>query len=111
MLYNPAWRDPAPLTLPKLIAWLERQPPDQAYNYACHGECLLATYAKKCGYPQAFFGGFQWYPDGIGPSLDIPPDIAMLAASCRTYGQALKSARLKMAFTKAKMMLTKESAS
>lgn len=48
MLYDPKWEQNTktnPLTLPAVIAWLEKQDPKQRYNFNCvHGGCLIGLY-------------------------------------------------------------------
>src|SRR6476660_2885832 len=39
-----------PLTLESLIAWLEKQPADQTYDWAdCDGRCLIGLYSAAHG--------------------------------------------------------------
>jgi hypothetical protein len=38
-----------PLSLPALIAWLERQPAQNHYDYGCVGHCLAAQYNQFIG--------------------------------------------------------------
>ena len=54
MLYNKRWDAKVetkadPLTLPALIAWLEKQPADAGYNYCQPETCLIAQYLKASG--------------------------------------------------------------
>lgn len=52
MLYNKRWERPQTtqdsFSLENLIAWLEKHPADQAYNfYDCQGGCLIDQYLGK----------------------------------------------------------------
>lgn len=49
MLYNPEWTKLDPLSLPALIAWLEKQPAAATYCYSDTGHCLAAQYCKHVG--------------------------------------------------------------
>lgn len=49
MLYNPEWTKPDPLSLPALIAWLEKQPAGAIYCYEDTGHCLAAQYCQHIG--------------------------------------------------------------
>lgn len=104
MLYNPAWCDPAPLTLPKLIAWLERQPAEQPYDFFCNGGCLIGKYLRSCGYDKVWVGGWEWRPDGVKDhkgSQYMDWRIQEVAVNRpATYGAALSRARTALADTK-----------
>jgi hypothetical protein len=51
MLYDPKWEKKTeikPYTIESLIAWLETQDPERAYDYWCgDGSCLLDTYVSS----------------------------------------------------------------
>jgi hypothetical protein len=52
MLYNQTWAEPPkqdPFTISSLISWLEKQPPEQAYDHLDNQYCLLAQYFKAMG--------------------------------------------------------------
>lgn len=53
MLWNKNWDKKEVKTDPKsidsLIAWLEKQPSGQEYNYRFADECLVAAYFKSAG--------------------------------------------------------------
>lgn len=91
MLYDPKWEVETkadPLTIPSLIAWLERQPAASTYDYHdCNGECLYGQYAASVG--------LSW-KEAIDDSTDsfrtgVYRHVA--AASPRTFGAALRRAR------------------
>jgi hypothetical protein len=45
MLYNPSWSEP--FTMPHFVAWMERHPREETYNYQnCEG-CLVAQYYRE----------------------------------------------------------------
>lgn len=109
MLYNPAWRDPAPLTLPKLINWLERQPAAQEYNYVCPQSCLISSFLRAHGYPYAIVNSTFWRPRLLSQQQlsPLPPDIKRVAKEYpRTYSAAL--ARARTALAEAKMTPAEE---
>jgi hypothetical protein len=90
MLWNPKWKPPVvadPFALETLIAWLEKQPADSAYDFYCIRTCAAAQYAKECGFTDefrptlsAFFGGFDRYHVIVGKTP-------------HTFGAALSRAR------------------
>jgi hypothetical protein len=53
MLFNPQWdkrdRVCGRVSLKALIAWLEKQPADQTYNYMAAHQCMLAQYLQAQG--------------------------------------------------------------
>lgn len=101
MLYNPAWRDPAPLTLPKLIAWLERQPAARAYSFENVHGCALVQYLKFCGYPQSSVGGTWWREKPEADTQLFSDEIGWIFAhNPWTYGAALSRARAALADAK-----------
>jgi hypothetical protein len=61
MLYNTNWETPQNvLSRESLIAWLEKQPPEQLYDYmACEGACLYGQYMAH--------HGISWQESGASP--------------------------------------------
>lgn len=65
MLYNKNWDRPEvkadPLTIESVVAWLEKMPPANRYDYRrCDGHCLYGQYMA--------FHGFAWGESGAcGP--------------------------------------------
>lgn len=50
MLYDPKWEVKAdPFSLESLIAWMEKQPAEKAYDYTHPSKCLVAQYLKAMG--------------------------------------------------------------
>ncbi len=49
MLYDPKWGKDDIWSLPRFIAWLEKQPSDGTYHYCSSGNCLIAKYLTACG--------------------------------------------------------------
>jgi hypothetical protein len=90
MLYNPNWRDPNPLTLEKLAAWLEMQDPNQTYDYNCGGRCLLALYVRAKGYPQAMMGGYEWWPENSMVQLELPKAMNDVAVGSHIFSCSLE---------------------
>lgn len=83
------------LTLPNLIAWLEKQPADGKYSYDNPYACLLAQFMRANGFPEAHFGGFEYAVTGGGDSIphSIPNGLNKIALSLpRTFGGALQKA-------------------
>ena len=86
-----------PLSLDSLITWLEQQPANGGYDYACALECVVARWLKSidprshANWPRQY----QYTVNGATWSMDAFRNIA--AGKCRpedwTYGEALKRAR------------------
>jgi len=61
MLYDPKWEVEVkadPLTLDSLIAWLERMPAGDSYDYEnCLGQCLYGLYMASHGVKWKDSGG------------------------------------------------------
>lgn len=102
MLYDPKWEKQTetradPLQLGTLIAWLEKQPGETAYDYGCNGGCLLALYFQAHGFTGAMMGSvtFWWVDKGQQtPILDLPNGFNVIARQHpRTFGAALERAR------------------
>lgn len=100
MLYDPKWevetRAPAEVwSLPRLVAWLEKQPADVEYCYTSSGHCLIAQYLSNCGWKQPLVGGWvvcDWQGDQIDRAL--PPKFKRISQNePRTFGAALERAR------------------
>jgi hypothetical protein len=50
LLYDPKWEKTDPISLESLIAWLEKQPEAQRYDFTnCRGGCLLGKYMASVG--------------------------------------------------------------
>lgn len=101
MLYNKNWDAKTvtsdPFTLESLIAWLEKQPADQGYEWHnCDGGCLIGLYGA--------YHGFSWRqmidcPGGDPentPYAKLTPG-GLAAAHPRTFGAALIRARAALA--------------
>src|SRR5262245_33624412 len=93
MLYSPKWEVKAdPFALTSLVAWLERQPADEHYDYYNCAECPIALLFKASGYQRVAVNGFNVSFDGDCRSL--PPHFDKItAARPHTYGAALARAR------------------
>jgi hypothetical protein len=96
MLYDPKWEKEAetkadPFALASLIAWLEQQPPETAYDYRLPDKCLVAQYLKA--------QGFTSWNDYCLASFELDrlgwSEIAQGKEAERkwTFGEALKRAR------------------
>lgn len=95
MLYDPQWETtvapvakPDIYALPTLIAWLERQPPEQTYKYYnCAGACLLDLYRVAHGLGVSSSDEYCYLAKKTGWGRDIAADHP------RTFGAALARAR------------------
>jgi hypothetical protein len=94
MLYDPKWEQQAksdPYTLESLIAWLEKMPAGQAYDWHdCTGGCLIDQYAAAMGIEK-----IGWRGDAI---RQIFGDLGYGAVCSNlsgptTFGAALERAR------------------
>ncbi len=80
------------LTLPNLIAWLEKQPADGRYEFCYPQHCLLAQFMHANGFPDAHFGDRDYGIEHLdGSPYRIPSELAQIAHS-RTFGEALQKA-------------------
>lgn len=55
MLFNPDWKKETkadPFALESLIAWLETQPSDRAYDYCYPETCVIGQYLQSQGVEQ-----------------------------------------------------------
>lgn len=98
MLYNEAWDKPTkadPFELGTLIAWLEKQPADGAYDYRECDECMFWHYFKSHGLPLSSVGpGYYRLSPNICQTHDLPEHFEDIAwQSPWTYGAALARAR------------------
>jgi hypothetical protein len=99
MLYNPNWDNPpaqsSPLTIDRLIAWLETQPPDEEYRYKESRECAICQMLRATGYPKATVGSEMVWLHGAGfDYVYLPSEMdAAVAAKPHTFGAALARAR------------------
>lgn len=97
MLYDPKWEVPKvkadPFTLDDFIAWLEKQPGREKYDFmACNGRCLYGQYATS--------HGVAWREAGTsildrGPIADFCTFVYDHIAGLEpyTFGAALERAR------------------
>ena len=98
MLYDPKWEveiKADPLSLEGVIAWLEKQPADEAYDYDdCSGACLYGLYMAH--------HGFTWEASGAcGKHVSSPErsqfcDLVYCEVAAEepwTFGAALERAR------------------
>lgn len=112
MLYDPKWEVKTdPFTLESLIAWLEKQPDSERYDYTCNGHCLMAQYFTAMG-----FKGVEANPSSVihrGGDFPLPKWFNAIAlggrcahfAECnypngpsdRTFGAALIRSRAALA--------------
>jgi len=95
------------LKLDSLIAWLEKKPPEEMYEYCSNGNCLLGQYFKDHGYRDVCVLSHYIYPDGPGGNFathrlfPLPVNISKIVqgtGSNRTkdrhsFGMALQRAR------------------
>lgn len=101
MLYDPRWNDKVAcgISLRGLIAWLETQDPEQAYDYTDPYNCVLAQYLQSFGLRGEDCAiCFGENPDKHGPDAWLH----FVAYGCnltadpnseRTFGAALARAR------------------
>ena len=87
MLFNPDWSKTEtkadPFKLETLIAWLEKQPADQEYNFRdCSGRCLFGQYYTAMG--------FDWQKEYLADHFD---HINIAGLEPHTFGAALERAR------------------
>ncbi|MBR2118463.1 MAG: hypothetical protein IJ935_07295 [Afipia sp.] len=95
MLYDPKWEKNSetktdPFSLESLIAWLEKQPADKAYNFCDKQNCLIAQYLQAAGVEQyelssAEVASLGWMQI-VNPKAYVP-----------TFGAALERARAALA--------------
>lgn len=94
MLYDPKWEQQTradPFTLESLIAWLEKQPADTAYDYCRPDICLVAQYLKA--------HEIKNYSVASEELNRLIPGLHQIARDCIdspqdwTFGGALKRAR------------------
>ena len=99
MLYDPRWQENYdPFSLASLIAWLERQDPDEAYCYSSTGECLLARYFSERGFRRVIMAASYFYhfprPGALYETVPLPPHFNDVAkGKIRIFGAALLRAR------------------
>jgi hypothetical protein len=104
MLYDPKWEQKTkadPFALESLIAWLEKQPSQRAYDYDCNGHCLLAQYFTAAGFRGVNMGTREFdHGDHYENEEKLPADWNRIAIDHpRTFGAALE--RAKTAFASA----------
>jgi hypothetical protein len=92
MLYDPKWDA---FNLRRLIAWLEKQPPQKRYGYTNTSRCLLAQYFTAIGVKfEAVGTDCVWLKAGEYFAIDLPPHFNEIAMGRgRTFGAALMRAR------------------
>jgi hypothetical protein len=99
MLYDPQWgQRNDPFSLASLVAWLERQDPNEDYCYSSTGECLLARYFSARGFSKVIMAANYFYHFPRSGSLyetaALPPRFNAIArGKLRTFGAALTRAR------------------
>jgi hypothetical protein len=100
MLYDPKWESETkadPLKVDTLIAWLEKQPADEAYCYQDHGRCLFGQYFTAMGFKNVSVGGITFsYGDSEKweHRMDLPQGWSGIASrQPRTFGAALERAQ------------------
>lgn len=70
MLYDPKWEAETkadPFKLVALVAWLEKQNPEERYCYLDNGKCLLARYFSDHG-----FSNVHMFTDGFAHGAPLP---------------------------------------
>lgn len=97
MLYDPKWEkkvEAKPYTLPALIAWLEKQPPEQHYDFNNYdGACLLDQYVTSVtGKPSTPTPDTHWKTCGDGNGYT-----RIARRRPWTFGAALERARAELA--------------
>jgi hypothetical protein len=110
MLYDPKWEHQTradPFSLASLIAWLDKQPLQDSYEYECHGQCLLARYFSAAGFKNVhmfsdYFSHGEKLPGSMGKDEAVASGRAVLISKTfnwiaighnRTFGGALERAR------------------
>jgi hypothetical protein len=99
MLYDPKWEQKTetkanPFKLETLIAWLEKQPADEGYEYDCNGHCLLAQYFTAMGFTHVYVGSTGFYHGDDSERAEMPRAFDKIAVkSPSTFGAALERAR------------------
>lgn len=94
MLYDPKWE--SPVSLKRLISWLETMPARQTYVYHdCGGACLYSRYLIAQGLGDGLTsespGRQNWLDLHDGPFFNIAFNLP------HTFGGALKRARKALA--------------
>lgn len=75
-------------SLPRFVAWLEKQPAEREYDYDdCEGACLIGQYLAHRGHP--------WEGDGARLYVRAPRrfDLGIACQYPHTFGAALARAR------------------
>ena len=75
------------ISLASLIAWLERQPPDQEYPWSCPQDCLLGQWLAAMGMPRQLIYS---HSSDIGSTQ---PFKSIILRGEMTFGAALYRAR------------------
>lgn len=90
----------SPFETQSLIDWLEKQPPEEIYDYCDTGNCLLARYYRSVGFTNALVTPYSVILDGdhLDESKRLPEgwnEIAfgMTGSRSRTFAAALQRAR------------------
>lgn len=98
MLWNPLWKKPADPTLDDFIAWLEKQPADEVYDYTDPHHCPVAKFNQSLGREYKIPSIAD--TAGICPTNSIDIKMERLAAAIpywggkKTYGRLLADAKL-----------------
>lgn len=97
MLYDPKWEVEVktdPFSRESLVAWLEKQDPNESYDWHCQGRCMLGQWLRSiepfsAGNPD----GDSWSYIVNGAVMDFSKftDIALYGDA--TFGAALARAR------------------
>lgn len=99
MLHNPQWDQKTdPLTLDAVIAWLEKQPANDKYEYCNSMTCLAAQYNASIGrsYDPPGIPLWAWERLYAGKTAGVDFDrvLEFIAAHAdRTFGDALRIAK------------------
>jgi hypothetical protein len=98
MLYNPEWEVEVkadPFSTVSLIAWLEKQPADRAYDYCYPDTCVIAQYLQSQGVEQYTIDDREL--DKLGwHNIAQHRDYEIGETQDWTFGGALKRARAAM---------------
>jgi hypothetical protein len=94
MLFDPRWKKEVkvdPLSLPAVIAWLEKKPAQEKYRYGQPSTCLAAQYNRSIGRKYETV----WVPfwPNRRASFDHCLEWIAVNADKRTFGDALRVAR------------------
>lgn len=87
-----------PFSPSSIVAWLEKQPADAAYDYCNPFNCLLCQYFRACGLKCNSVTFNHRFPTLTSGGFVFPMFLKMISQGadyqeCWTFGQALERAR------------------